>query len=319
MSGFTFTLEPPIQWDSHCNSNRTLFHCTAWQNLLKNAFGSQSMYGWHPTAGTGLAITVFKAGPFRIGYTGFPIGGTASGEALTPEMIVDLRKTQLPLRLHCLRLPVSSFSNGPHLDLAAQENPETAILGLQEWGIEKLPKLRRDIKKARSSHLQISDAVSPDQGDTLHRLYHDTVRRHRGELRYNASYFSSLINLAQTHRGVRCLLAKLDEEVAGFIVIAFHGRTAYYLHGAASPTLRHLSPSDLLLHEAINWAKSNEMTCFNMMPSPNDQPTLVRYKEKWNGTTAFHRTHELDLAPFYARTFRAAAFVYRLLRHKFML
>jgi len=303
MSGFVFTLDPPDHWDELCSRHKALFHSAAWQSVLSQAFGSQTMYGWNANAQTGVAITIFKIGPFRVGYIGFPIGGAIGASPIEPSMVLGWKSAYFPAKLHCLRFAVSAFDNPMALDLPCKKTPETAILRLQQWKITNLPKLRRDVKKASSTGLQIVDAQSPAQGNILYPLYHDTVRRHGGKLRYNAGYFSSLISLAQGHPGLRCLLAILGEEVVGFLIVVLHARTAYYLHGAANPSLKQLSPSDVLLHEAINWAQDKDMDCFNMMPSPSHQTSLVRYKEKWGGTTFDQCTYDIPFHQFTYKTF----------------
>ncbi|MFQ6023267.1 MAG: GNAT family N-acetyltransferase [Acidiferrobacterales bacterium] len=313
MSTFVFTPEPPNHWDAVCSTYSALFHSPGWQSVLNQAFGSQTMYGWNAGAQTGVAITVFKVGPFRVGYVGFPIGGAIGASPLEPTMVLGWQKAYFPAKLHCLRFPVSAFNTPMALDLPCQKTPETAILELQEWQITNLPKLRRDIKKASSTGLQVIDAQSPAQGNILHRFYRDTVLRHGGKLRYNVGYFSSLISLAQRHPGLRCLLAILDEEVVGFLIVVLHARTAYYLHGAANPSLKQLSPSDVLLHEAINWAQDKDMDCFNMMPSPSHQTSLVRYKEKWGGITKQQQVFDLAVKPFHSLAFRMAERLYRLM------
>lgn len=306
-----FTDKPPLHWNELCRNHGDLFNTPEWHKVLFEGFGSRSLYGWDEASSTGVSITVFKAGPFRIGYLGFPVGGAVGNRTISPDMIEALKKTEFPNTIHCLRIPVSAFASNIDLPLPFQMVPETTIENLQEWRSETDSKLYRDIKKARQSLLRMADATDPLQGGTIFSLYRDTVGRQRGNMRYTLNYFTELINLAKTNSRLRCLLAIKDDIVAGFLVVACHHRSAYYLHAGTQESFKQLCPSDLLLYEAITWAKEQGMECFNMMASPANQPSLVRYKEKWGGVTRQQSTYELTLRPINTTAFKASARLYR--------
>jgi hypothetical protein len=257
-----------------------------------------------------MTITVFKAGPFRIGYVDFPVGGTLGSGTLNAKMIASLKETCFPIKLHCLRIPVSAFSESIELPNACQLIPETAILNLQEWHPERNSKLRRVIKRFEKSSLRIVDATEPSQGKVLFHLYRDTLSRRGGNMRYTDKYFCALVGYAAENSNIRCLLALVDDEIAGFLIVACHMSIAYYLHGSISHRFRGLYPSDLLFLEAIGWAKKRGMNCFNMMPSPSDQPSLIRYKEKWGGTTMTQKVYDLPLKPVQAMICKSSAKLY---------
>lgn len=305
-----FTDKPPKLWGELCSQQGDLFNTPQWHAVLSKGFGSDALYGWNEASSTGVSITVFKAGPFRIGYLGFPVGGTVGNGTIRPDMILDLKDAHFPRVLHCLRIPVSAFASNIDLPLPFQMVPETTIENLQEWRPESDSKLYRDIKKARHSLLRVADATDPLQGGTIFSLYRDTVGRQRGNMRYTLNYFSELIKLAKINSRLRCLLAVKDDTVAGFLVVACHRRSAYYLHAGTQESFKQLCPSDLLLYEAITWAKEQGMERFNMMASPPNQVSLIRYKEKWGGITREQKTYELVLRSLETATFKASAYVY---------
>ena len=315
MSVFSYSLNPLEQWDRHCSRYNALFQSSAWQALLEKSFPCQTVYGWNPDTKCGIAITNFKAGPFRIGYLGFPIGGLIGAGALDRDTVTAWKKPQVPLGSHCLRIPVSAFSDADELQLPYLENPETAIVNLQDWSLDSVSKkLRRDVRKAHRSELMLVDATLPSCGSDMYRIYHDTVKRHRGGVRYNETYFTGLISLAQSHSGLRCILARLDDEIAGFVIVCRHGETAYYLHGGTNLSLKRHNPSDLLLYEAVTWAKQEGSQCFNLMTSSESQSSLIRYKEKWGGVTRQHKTYTYSLKLPLCMAFRAAEKLYNLNR-----
>jgi lipid II:glycine glycyltransferase (peptidoglycan interpeptide bridge formation enzyme) len=294
-----------------CERSSAVFGSTGWQQVLESSFGCKTVYA--SDGNVGAAITVFKAGPFSIGYLGFP-AGSVIGDLAALDVIVSQLATSRPSPgLTCVRVPVSAFAAGPTLEHGSVSNPETAIVDLQQWDLMGVTKnLRRDIRKAERSGLNVESTTDVSHGSVLYSMYASAVKHHGGSLRYNAAYFSGLLDLAAHNQGVKVFAAKLDHDIIGFAVIVYHGDTAFYLHGGAASELRHLSPSDLILAEAIAAARSAGCEVFNFMASPADQPTLVRYKEKWGAETRPLRTYTVRLSPFYP-VFRAAESLYRLI------
>lgn len=308
---FIFTNKPSSHWNELCRNHGDLFNTHEWHEVLAKGFGSETLYGWDEAISTGVTITIFKAGPFRIGYLGFPVGGTVGGDALASDIIASLKKNHFPGRLHCIHIPASAFVLSVNLDLPAVTTPETAIENLQEWHPETDRKLRQDLNRARRSPVQIVDASDSLYGSSLFSLYRKTVSRNRGNMRYTEAYFSTLIDIARTHEKMRCLLALMDSEVIGFEIAACHGKTAYSLHGFTDPDFKLYSASDLLTCEAINWAKQQGAERYNLMASPADRLSLVKYKEKWGGITRQQKTYELVLKPLHTGIFKVTAALYQ--------
>ena len=150
-------------------------------------------------------------------------------------------------------------------------------------------------------------------GKKLFDIYSRTVKRHGGSIRYSADYFQELIKLSAVQPRLQVLAATEDAEIAGFAVVVRHGDTAYYLHGGAAPKFMRNSPSDLLLNSAILHAQRAGSQNFSLMASPPNQPTLVRYKEKWGGVTRDLKTYTAILRPTYY-LFRAVEKIYSLVR-----
>ena len=132
----------------------------------------------------------------------------------------------------------------------------------------------------------IDAAKDPVIGDSLFDIYSQTVKRHGGSIRYSAVYFQELIKLSAVQPRLRVLIATRNTDIAGFLVVARHGDTAYYLHGGATPEFQKSSPSDLLLNNAIHNAQQARSQTFSLMASPPQQPSLIRYKENRRRATS---------------------------------
>ncbi len=269
----------------------TLFHSPAWQNVLHSAFNSKPIYARIFKSNTFFTITNFPAGPFHIGYIGFPAGSAIMNRAITSDVVDAIAKGPPPCRLDVLRLTSSAFDRHPQPGLEeipgkTSSLPETAVVNLQDWDPQSLPStVRRNIKKAVRSELKIVEADNDIDANEIYDLYRRIVTKHSGRLRYNKVYFANLLTLSVTNADLRFFIAKKGRELAAFLVTANEGDITYYLHGATNAKLQQFRPSDLLFKHAICEAKEHGSNTFNMMASPNHQRSLVRFKEKWGGTT----------------------------------
>ena len=303
MTDFLFSKTRPDHWENLCDESGALFSSVAWLELLERSFKCRTIYVGNDTQG--FSVSVFRGGPFNIGYLGFPVGGGV-GKTSTESTIGDILKAAkvrgMPI---CVRIPVSAFGQSLQLNHPFQSNPETVIENLQEWNPGLVSKnLRRDLKKAVRSGLLVDQASDPAVGASLYDIYSQTVKRRGGSLRYSENYFRELIKLSRLQSRLRVLVAAKNNAVAGFLVLARHGDTAYFLHGGAAPAFLKNSPSDLLINNAIHYAQQMGSQHFSLMASPLNQPSLVKYKEKWGGVTRDLKTYTVVLSPSY-HLFRA--------------
>jgi hypothetical protein len=311
--GWQFFTEPPLQWTRLCQKHKSLFHTPAWQSLLTRSFGAFPLFALGTDGNDAFALTVFPVGPFRVGYAGFPAGGLVGARQFTTASVTQLVSAAFPRTVHLLRLVATPFPEPLLLDYPHEETWETTVPNLSSWQEEQLAaNVRRNLRKAKKNNVLIKKAELCD-AQHLFRLYWETIRRHGGFRRYSLLYFHQLLELAQETPNLQCWLAVLDKEVIGFIILAREGDTAYYLHGAVSHVYQQYRPGDLAFNSSIHWAKEEGASQFNMMSSPLNQPSLVRYKEKWGGVTCKQRTYDLPLRPAAAHLFRWLAKGYNLI------
>ena len=312
VSALRISSELTPAWEACCAAQNSLFHSSAWLSVLQRGFKCHPLYVWEDHGDTAFSISVFKAGPFRVGYLGFPVGGPLIGQ-LTSEHLEALCRLRLPLDL--LRLPVSGFGTELETGLGFVTAPETQILNLQGWCSGQMAKLRRDLNKARRAGFALADIVHLTDADEMYRQYCGVVESHSGIPRYPLDYFRNLVRAAQTGTVLRCIGAYDANTLAGFAVVAVDQRHGYYLHGAATVGAKRSGVSDLLVHASIEWAQQHGMEHFSLMSSPASQPGLIRYKEKFGATTRTHRTYELPINPFRTRLYKGALRAHDWYRH----
>lgn len=304
MSEFAVSEQPPGHWAALCAESGALFASAEWQRVLQQGFNCRSLY--FSRANGGFVVSVFRAGPFRIGYFGFPAGGIAGGLDADLDLANTLKSARSRALPMCVRVPVSKFGLQFRIDGPVAVNPETVITDLQGWDLASVSKsLRRDVRRAQRTDLSIEPSTNVADGQRLFEIYASTVKRQGGSLRYSADYFCSLVEMSVTNSRLRVVLARRKDEIAGFVVVGCDSDTAYYLHGGAASQFRKESPSDLLLSDAIEHAKQAGYRQFSLMASPPGQHSLVRYKEKWGGVTRDLATSTVVLRPSY-RLFRVA-------------
>ena len=312
MSDYDYSLDAPRDWHQRCDESNALFDSQTWQDLLARSFGCRTIYVWGDDVGA--AFSIFSAGPFKLGYLGFPVGACLGDSLRIPALLDDIAGSSFRHKPVCIRIPSSAWAEPLKLDLPAVSNPETAIVDLPNWNLAAVSQnIRRNIRKSQKIGLVVDEYSNAGTGNELFEMYSATIRRHRGSLRYNASYFSGLVELAKKDSRLRVFLARAGDELAGFVVTARHRSTSYYLHGGTKTEYLRQSPSALLFSVGIRAAQQDGSTCFNFMASPPKQDSLVHYKEKWGGVTRTMSTYTLPLKRSY-KLYCLAERLYKYLR-----
>lgn len=258
------------------------FHSPAWFSALQQGFKADSL---QIPLDTPLAFTLFRAGPFRLAYANFPIGLVTSQETLaltTPDVADFLRSHGAQILNFSTPHKINNMSDFKGICL-----PETLIENLEDWEESRLAAdVRYEVRRSRREGLQFRKATIQDS-KYLYSFYKDTIARHSGKIRYTLQYFQALTTLAEHDPNLYCRIgipANRDEPCA-FIAIVYDGDTAYYLHGGYDARYAHLRSGYGLMSLAIAHARDHGCKVFNLMASPVDQPTLIKFKEKWGGET----------------------------------
>lgn len=304
MDKYHFFFEPTKTWHDVCHKNENIIHSEEWQQLLSKSFNSMPIYCWDDDQQDGFVITVFRTGPFRVGYIGFPTGGTIKSQPITQAVVEKIKKSLLPKRIDLIHFANSAFSQSSNIQLPYTTTLETAIIDLKNWDQSKLSKtLRADIRHALENQIKIIEIIDLNEGVEMYNLYRQTIKKHSGNLRYSKKYFYHLIELSIKQKNLKCLEAIIDNKSAGYFIVLKQGIVAYYLHGANDPLYQKYRGSDLLFLEAIKWTKNIGTKEFNFMSSPINQPSLIFYKEKWGGITKEQKNYTLIINTIKAEIF----------------
>lgn len=291
--GVSIYRDPPpsyLEWAANCNA---FFDGPNWGGILEKGFLAHRNYIWDQQHQIGHALTIFRKGPFRLGYLGFPVCCSASSESTEQYSLAKMLATVklMPHKPELLRIIVSPF--GKHRnDVACRKldrTIESCIEDLPQWSANASAIRRRDMRRAQQHCTKLKFDTSAT-GDDLFALYSEALRRNQGRARYTRNYFEALSHaLASPHLHLAAL--RDDQGLVCMAITARHGDTTYYLHGGTKPNALRAGASDIAMCEAIEHAQSTGSIRFNFLSSPADQPGLIRFKEKWGGVSAHAETY----------------------------
>ena len=288
---WTLSAEPQADYLAWAEPRRALFFLPDWMQVLA-ALGAQPLYAWNARHGEGLAVPVFRRGPLRIAYVGFPtLPLLAEAQQLDWR---GLRAALLQRRAADLVRASRSEIGANHRDATAMAQPELLVRGLAGWFAARNKRLERDVKHARKAAADFTLTQGGESGAELFALYRATVLRHGGSLRYTPEYFAALAALAVQRPD---LLAIRGLRVPGgalraFAVAAVHEGAGYYLHAGIDSGARISGAADLLLWELMTWARDAAVDAFSLMASPPGQGGLVKFKAKWANETSLWVTED---------------------------
>ncbi len=246
-----------------------------WRLAIERGLGAPTVR----VADNVVPMPIFRVGPVRVAYAGFPIG--IDGSALDAAREIAARQRASVLR-------VIRSADDPPLSgtLHRYIQPSVLIDDLAGWSPMAHEKARRTRNRRRRSEVNVRASDDADF-DAIWTLYRHTVERYGGSVRYSPGYFRFLANA-----GV--LVAEAAGRVIGFVASGRVGHRAFYLHGAHDPHAKALYPSDLLFLEMIEQAQVAGASSFDFLPSPSGQPRLHAYKQSWGGR---HRDVATDDVP----------------------
>ncbi len=299
-------------WQRLAHEAGAVLASPAWQRHLAAALNAECHFLPDADRQDGLVLQVFKRGPFKAGYIGFPLGGTVRGQAVGAERIKRLLTTPLARKLHVLRVTGSAFNTPEDAVGEPQTVPETCIVDLPACDPEQISKVRHDLARARRAGVDVRESADDEICEHIYRTYAATVARHGGVVKYEGEYFAGLGRLAQTDARLRILTAHIGTDYAGYVVLALHGSCAYYMHAGVRPEFQKTGAGDLLLARALEIAKQAGMQSFNMMASPAAQPGLIKFKEKWGAVTQPQVVQTLAVSGLMAALMKIAEKLYRI-------
>lgn len=266
-----------------------LFGSPLWAQVIEG-LGCDTVLAWNRELDSTVVVPVFRRGPLRIGFLGFPIVG-GPFDALSTEQF-DRHATELAstLKLDVVR----SARCGLLKPQPGHCLPEVWTDDLASWPGPLAKKLTRDLAFAERACTGITIQIGGGDPAAWHALYERTVRAHGGKSRYTSDYFHRLAAADDAGAMLRVVHAgDADGRTLGFAVLAMDQGSGYYLHGGVADSARRQGLSDLLLWQVMSLARDLGMRRFSLMASPAAQTGLVRFKRKWADQQGYSVTRDI--------------------------
>lgn len=269
-----------------------LFDSAAWAAAIA-CLGARCWLGIDRDENRRIILFVWQKGPVRVGYLGFPV---CPAWLLTDSIWQSRGSMPLPERIDLLcgnfsALDTSVVASPPGISL-----PESVIPDLSAWPLRNQRKIRKDLALGARHGVTLCDATLDDVAK-IFSIYEQTISRRRGRQRYNLDYFNALALMSANREDVQVRLARDQQKTIGFCVTVKQADRGYYLHAGVAEGCRHLGAADLLADDAVRWAISKSCRSFSMMASPQDQPGLHKFKQKWSEEdghwTAIRMSHSI--------------------------
>lgn len=140
---------------------------------------------------------------------------------------------------------------------------------------------RRAIKKASAGGLTVRDANGPDDLNAFYEM-HLKVRKHKYRLLAQPRrFFEEIWREFVENDGSRLALVEMDGQVISGSFFLLHRSTLYYKFNASLQDSQEYRPNDLLIWEAVRYAKERGCSLLDLGVTDWDQEGLVRYKRKF--------------------------------------
>jgi len=154
------------------------------------------------------------------------------------------------------------------------------------------PKTRYNIRLAARRGVTVRGGT-PQDLERFYAMYAETSRRDGFIIRpfdYYRRAWEAFLGGGMAH----LLLAEVQGEVVGGLLLFRFARTAWYMYGASTDLHRNLMPNHLLQWEALRWAKAQGCTTYDWWGAPDrldeSDPMwgVYRFKEGFGGEFVPH-------------------------------
>jgi len=150
---------------------------------------------------------------------------------------------------------------------------------------------RSSVSKARRSGVEIRCSNSKDELDAFYQLYVATMERNEAK----RAYFFAREFVDDTFQllgeNVKLFTAWHKDQPLAASLFLFKGNLAHYYLSGSNADFLYLCPNNLLLYEAILWAKERGYKILNLGGGNEPNDSLFQFKSSFSKTTAGFYTY----------------------------
>jgi hypothetical protein len=157
-------------------------------------------------------------------------------------------------------------------------------------------KIRYDIRKSIKSGVIISNEINEDNINALFEIYEQNCADFGIPLKPRKC-INSLAKSALNGTNVSFYFAKLNDTLIGGLIMIWSPSVVSYYLPCSLNEFRSLQPNTLLIHQAIEDAKSKKVKIWNWEASPSKDSGVYKFKSKWGGTDIPYKIHLKTFKP----------------------
>lgn len=278
------SIQDPIQWNALASQLPGAHILQSWQwGELKSRYGWQAQrLAWGGEAAAQVLTRSALRGLVKVMYV--PRGPLLdwNNAALRVQVLDDLENLARRERAILLKLDADvpnpealsselrargwrfspdqiQFRNTVTLDLA--RTGEEILAGMKQ-------KTRYNLKLAAKKGVRVRPGSAADF-DLLYRLYAETSVRDGFVIRA-AEYYKDVWGTLMRAGLAQPLIAEVEAEPVGGLVLFKFGRTAWYFYGMSRDAHREKMPNHLLQWEAIRWAQAQGCQMYDFWGAPDE-------------------------------------------------
>ena len=281
------------EWDDAINMHpdATIFHSAAWARVLVDTYGHRPCYVQMSLNGNLLALVpmmevqsvLTRSRGVCLPFSDYcaPLTFSSFGHELVTQKLQQIARERgwsyFELRSRSIipvDVPASESYYGHFLDLRI--GPETLISNFSS-------SVKRAVRKAQCSGLNVSIQSSPDAMAQFYELHLRTRRRH-GVPPQPRSFFTNIQrHLISAGLGFIVLVERQKEPIAAAVFFKL-GRHAVYKFGASDERLQELRANNLAMSEAIRYLAEGGAEVVHFGRTETENQGLRRFKLSWGAT-----------------------------------
>lgn len=150
---------------------------------------------------------------------------------------------------------------------------------------------RNAVTKAKREKVEVSVTKNRGDVDEFYRGYNESMDRRGAKKMYYfpREFYNLLFDLLG--KNISLFVAKHEGKVTGASLFIEKGNFIHYFLSEARPETRYLGSSNLLLYEALLWAKEQGYKTFNLGGGYQTGDSLFSFKSAFSKTTATFYTY----------------------------
>jgi CelD/BcsL family acetyltransferase involved in cellulose biosynthesis len=289
---FKVSNAPPSDWDEFASKHSAyLFHRSIWNEVLREGYGSEVIYGTLLRGGEtvlGISGVVFDVKLMRIFFSNMPYGGLIGDLQYVPEFLAAFEPALRKRGIHQIRMTRTARygSQLPSAYLSKQPTCQHRV-NLAGHSRESLwegysRNVRRDVRKAMRSGVNVRPITSEEGLEVYFRLYLETMTRNRAPTFYTKRFYRAIYRHLVSKNLATMFLAEREGRVIAGIILIYSDDTAHLLGSASSSDAFRFCPNEFLLHQGMELTLSRGLRYFDFMMSPPGDERLMKFKDKWN-------------------------------------